>query len=254
MEKEPLVTVVTPCYNAAKYLPETIESVISQTYKNWEMIIVDDCSKDNSAEVVNQYHLKDPRVKYAKTPHNTGSPAIPRNIGIEMASGKYIALLDSDDIWYPNKLEEQVKYMEENNACITYTNGNMMDENGNVTRSIVKQSSVDYRGTLKRNELSCSAAMFRKDMVGDLKFLNMPKEDFVFWLQLMKKSGATAYNVGGCHYAYRIIANSRSRNKLAIMKQHWNVLRNIENLNIFDAAYCFFMWATRNINKYYVRK
>ena len=104
----PLVTVVTPCYNGAKYLRETIESVLAQTFTDWEMIIVDDCSKDNSVDIIKQYADLDSRIKYLSTPNNTGSPAIPRNLGMEAASGKYIALLDSDDIWYPTKLHNQV--------------------------------------------------------------------------------------------------------------------------------------------------
>lgn len=253
MESTPLVTVVTPCYNASKYLSETIDSVIAQSYKNWEMLIVDDCSSDKSVEIIRNYHQKEPRVKLLQTPNNTGSPAIPRNIGIEHSAGRYIALLDADDIWYPYKLEQQVKYMEENNINISYTNGNMIDDMGNITRSIIKQPSVDYRGTLKRNELSCSSAIFKKEILGNLRFRNMPKEDFVFWLHLLKDTGDTAYNVGGCHYAYRIIANSRSRNKFAIMKQHWSILRDVERLSIIDACYCFCIWAMRNVVKYYFR-
>lgn len=248
----PLVTIVTPCYNAANFLPETIESVIAQTFTDWEMIVVDDFSTDNSVEIVKEYSRKDSRIKFLSTEHNTGSPAIPRNIGIEAAQGKYIALLDADDIWYPSKLQNQVEKLEANGYQIMYSNGDMIDENGKHLRPINKGSKSDYWGTLTQNELSCSAAIFRKDMVGDIRFKNMVKEDFVFWLELMRTSKAIAYNTGTREYSYRIITGSRSRNKQNIIKQQWYVLRKIEKLNIFVAAYCFCRWVLRNVKKYYM--
>lgn len=248
----PVVTVVTPCYNGAKYLKETIESVLAQTFTDWEMIIVDDCSKDNSVDIIKQYADCDSRVKYLSTPNNTGSPAIPRNLGMEAASGKYIALLDSDDIWYPTKLFNQVMQLENNQYQIMYSDGDMIDENGKKLRSINKGRKCDYWGTLKENELSCSAAIFRKDMIGNIRFQNMGKEDFVFWLELLRTTKATAYNTGTREYAYRIITGSRSRNKNAIIQQQWHVLRKVEKLNIFVASYCFLRWAMRNVKKYYI--
>lgn len=248
----PLVTVVTPCYNGAKFLAETIESVIAQTFTDWEMIVVDDCSSDNSIEIVKGYSQKDSRIRSLCTEHNTGSPAIPRNLGLETAQGKYIALLDADDIWYPTKLQKQVEMLEANNYQIMYSNGDMMDEKGEHLRKINKAAKSDYWGTLMQNELSCSATIFRRDMVGDIRFKNMVKEDFVFWLELMRTSKAIAYNTGTREYSYRIITGSRSRNKQNIIRQQWSVLRNIEKLNFFVAAYCFCRWALRNVKKYYM--
>lgn len=253
MKTCPLVSVVTPCYNAASYIGETIDSVISQTYTNWEMIVVDDCSTDKSSDVVQMYSQQDKRISLLSTRTNTGSPAIPRNMGIEYAKGKYIALLDADDIWYPNKLSEQISLMESKPCRISYTNGEMMNEDGVVIREIRKAEYVDYRETLKRNELSCSSAMLEKALINDLRFENRPKEDFVFWIRLMKESCEKAYNTNSVLYAYRLVGNSRSRNKINIMKQQWQVLREAAGLSVIDAAYCFTCWALRNTKKYYLR-
>ena len=232
MKDNPLVSIITPCFNCQEYLPLTIESVLAQNYSNWELILVDDCSSDHTPEVVNRYVLKDSRIKGFKTANNTGSPAIPRNIGLNIAKGKYIALLDSDDIWYPEKLSRQVDLLESKGYALVYSNGNLIDENGNVLHTMKKQESVDYSKTLRRNEMSCSSAIMLKDSIGDLRFENIPKEDFVFWLQLFKSTGLTAYNTNSIDYAYRILRGSRSRNKIKIIQQQWWVLRKKEKLNV----------------------
>lgn len=252
MQNNKLVSIIVPCYNAAKYIGKTIESVEAQTYVNWEMLIIDDCSTDNSAEIIQAYSSTDQRVYYLRTDQNTGSPAIPRNIGLEQARGQYIALLDSDDIWHHNKLKEQIALMETKPCRICYTDGEMIDETGKILRTIKKQDWVDYRRTLKRNELSCSSVVLNKSIIGDLRFQNIPKEDFAFWIELMKKSKEVAYNTGNVSYAYRLVANSRSRNKSSIIKQQWHVLRHVAHLGSLDAAYCFLCWALRNVRKYYI--
>ena len=252
MLKESSVSVIIPCYNAGKYIKETIESVINQAYTNWELIVIDDCSTDNSCNIVKEIANRDNRIRLLSTGRNTGTPAEPRNIGLREANGEYVALLDADDIWYPNKLEEQMNLVRDQGAKIVYSNGDMIDENGKFVRSMKKQEWVDYRRTLKRNELSCSSTLIKKSIIGDLRFQTIPKEDFVFWLCLLRTTSEKAYNTNTSLYAYRIVGNSRSRNKESIIKQQWNVLRNIERLNIFDAAYCFSCWVFRNIKKYYI--
>ncbi len=251
-KKIPYVSIVTPCYNAGEYIRETIESVISQTFSDWEMLIVDDCSSDNSVEIIKKMKECDERIRLLKTENNTGTPATPRNIGIEHSRGQYVALLDADDIWYPNKLEEQLNVIRERDCKIVYSNGDMINEDGKYVRTMKKQEWVDYRRTLKRNELSCSSTLIEKSIIGNLRFKNIPKEDFVFWLSLLRTTGEKAYNTNTSLYAYRIVGNSRSRNKGSIIKQQWHVLRDIERLNIFDASYCFSCWVFRNLKKYYI--
>lgn len=249
---KPIVSIITPCYNAAGFIELTAESVFNQTLKDWEWIIVDDCSSDNTVDIINKIKECDDRVYLLKTDRNTGTPATPRNIGIENSRGRYVALLDADDIWYPNKLEDQLNLIREKNCKIVYSNGDIIDENGKYVRSMKKQEWVDYRRTLKRNELSCSSTLLEKNIIGNLRFQTIPKEDFVFWLNLLKKTGEKAYNTNTSLYAYRIVGDSRSRNKGSIIKQQWHVLRVIERLNIIDAAYCFGCWVFRNLKKYYI--
>ena len=251
-EQSPYVSIVTPCYNAGKYIKETIESVISQSFTDWEMLIVDDCSTDNSAEIVKGYEANDSRVHYLCTPHNTGAPAIPRNLGIDNARGRFVALLDADDVWHPDKLKEQITLMHNKPCRICYTDGEMMNEEGKILRTMTKADWVDYKRTLKRNELSCSSVMFEKKLIGEQRFKNIPKEDFAFWIQLMKSTKVKAYNTGTVSYVYRLVGNSRSRNKVEILKQHWHVLRHEAKLNVFYAAYCFSCWIMRNLKKYYI--
>ncbi|MBR7157068.1 MAG: glycosyltransferase family 2 protein, partial [Bacteroidales bacterium] len=129
--RKPLVSIITPSYNSEKYIDETIQSVIAQTYSNWEMLIVDDCSNDTTRNIVKKYILSDSRIKLYELPHNSG-PSVARNTAIGKANGTFLAFLDSDDIWFPNKLEEQIAYMLDNNYAFTYTPSIQIDENSQV--------------------------------------------------------------------------------------------------------------------------
>ena len=129
-----LVSVIIPCYNSERYIVQSIESVIMQTFQQWEMIIVDDCSTDNSADIIKKYEAKDFRIRYLKTNEPSGSPSIPRNIGIREARGRYIAFLDSDDIWLPKKLEEQLKFIDQPNVAMVFSNFEKVDQAGRRTK------------------------------------------------------------------------------------------------------------------------
>ena len=130
--QEGLVSIVTPVYNAERFIKETIDSVIAQTYKNWEMILVDDCSSDSSAEIIDEYVKSDSRIKYMKNAENSGA-AVSRNAGIEAAEGQYIAFVDSDDVWESEKLEKQLEFMKENGYGFTFTSYRYVMEDGSVT-------------------------------------------------------------------------------------------------------------------------
>lgn len=246
-----MVSVVIPCYNAEKYISKTIESVISQTYTKWELLIVDDCSTDKSARIIDMYVKQDSRIKYYRTKCNTGTPAEPRNIGIINAKGKYVALLDADDLFMPNKLEEQVDFIQEGDKDLIFSNGIMINEEGKYLRNMVKRRIVDYKSTLMQDDLGPSSVMIKRTVLDGVKFRTMPKEDYVFWLELLRKKNIIAYNSNTELYAYRIVHNSRSRNKLKMIKQQWWILRDFENLNLFPASYYLFIYLYKSIKKYY---
>ena len=140
---EELISVIIPCYNAEKYISETIESVIKQTYSNWELLVVDDCSTDDSENIIKSYAKKDSRIKYYRTESNTGTPAEPRNIGINKAKGEYVALLDADDLFLPNKLEKQIEFINEGNKELVFSNGVIIDDFGKVIRHMIKRKRVE---------------------------------------------------------------------------------------------------------------
>lgn len=173
-----LVSVIIPCYNSERYIVQSIESVIMQTFQQWEMIIVDDCSTDNSADIIKKYEAKDFRIRYLKTNEPSGSPSIPRNIGIREARGRYIAFLDSDDIWLPKKLEEQLKFIDQPNVAMVFSNFEKVDQAGRRTkRKIIAPSVVDYHLLLRGNCIGCLTVMYDTEKVGKMYFKNVRHED-----------------------------------------------------------------------------
>ena len=245
-----IVSIITPCYNAGAYISDTIESVLSQTYTYWEMIIVDDCSNDNSAQIIKKYSEKDERIKYLKTERPSGSPTIPRNIAILNSIGKYVAFLDSDDVWLPNKLEEQVAFAEKNNYQFVYSNYEKMTWEGmRNNRILAMKETSSYSDIIKSCEIPCLTALLKKEIIDGILFRQLHKEDYVFWLEILKK-GHIAYNTNQVHAIYRESDKSRSSNKFSMFSFQWYILRNIENIGFFKACYCFLIYAVKGLYKY----
>lgn len=245
-----IISIITPCYNASNFIHNTIESVINQTYKNWEMIIVDDCSTDNSAQIIKEYSKKDARIKYLKTDKPSGSPALPRNIAIEMAKGKYIAFLDSDDIWLPTKLEEQIEFAEKKHYKFVYSNYEKMTFCGERNNRVLKmRSSSSYADIIKSCEIPCLTVLLDKEIINGLKFKSIKKEDYVFWLEILKK-GYVAYNTNKVHAVYRESETSRSSNKWDMFSAQWHILRSIEGINPVKAMNCMMVYAIKGLSKY----
>lgn len=245
-----LISVITPCYNAEAYISTTIKSVILQTYTNWELLVIDDCSKDNSAAIVKDLAQQDNRIKYYKTSSPSGSPSLPRNIGIENAQGKYIAFLDADDSWKEDKLEKQYKYIKEHNVDFVYSNYEKMDFKGNRNNRIVKvRKTTSYKDMLKINSIPCLTSMLNRDLIGNKRFKQILNEDFEFWLQILKH-GATAYNINEVTAYYREAENSRSSNKKKVIKSRWNILRENEKIGFLPALYYIGYYAIKATIKY----
>lgn len=244
------ISIITPCFNGAQTISETIESVLNQRHQNWEMIIVDDVSTDASPAIIRSYAAKDARIRYLRTDAPSGSPALPRNIGIDNARGRFIAFLDADDVWLPEKLEKQVAFMTERNCPLSYSYYEKMDWQGNRNERIVRTRDVTtYGSILKSNSIPCLTSMIRRDAVGDTRFKQIPQEDFCFWIDILKK-GNTALNMCEVTALYREAPASRSSNKLDMFKGYWNVIRNHQRIAFLPACYYMMTYTVLGIAKY----
>lgn len=246
---EELVSIITPTYNCGKFIAETIESVLNQTYRNWEMIIVDDCSNDKTEEIVHDYLKKDDRIKYYKLKKNSGA-AIARTEAMKLANGKYMAFLDSDDLWYNNKLEIQVEFMECNNINFSCTKYEQIDEKSKLLNKTIKVvEKVSYNRLLLDCPVGNSTVMYNVEKIGKFEVPNIRKRnDDALWLQMLKKE---KYIIGidQVLMKYRIRSNSISSNKLSLVKYHWQLYRDIENLSVVRSAFHIGYWGFLKVFK-----
>lgn len=246
-----MVSIITPCYNAEKYIAKTIDSVINQTYADWEMLICDDCSTDNSCKIVEYYSKLDNRIKLFKTDSNTGTPAEPRNIAIKKSRGEYIAFLDADDIWLPEKLECQLKFMNTHNYDFVYSNYEKINSEGSRNNRIITVAKMaNYHTILKSCDIPFLTALLKKNIISNFSFISKPKEDYIFWLQLLKATNITAYNTNNVLALYRESENSRSSNKLQMIKNQWDILRGIEGLSYLQTTYYTLVYLFKGFLKY----
>lgn len=246
---EPLVSIITPVYNAERFLSDTIKSVQNQTYKNWEILLIDDCSKDNSAQIIKEFQKYDNRIKYIKLKKNSGA-SVSRNEGIRNAKGRFIAFVDSDDIWKPEKLEIQIKYMLKENLGFTFTSYRYMKENGELTKKIAKApSKINYNGLLKNTIIGCSTVVIDTDIV---EYFEMPLvrrgQDTATWLQILRKE-KYAYGIEQDLVNYRLVGESLSSNKIIALKRTWNTYRNVEKLGLLKSSYVFCFYVFNAIKK-----
>ncbi|MFJ7856142.1 glycosyltransferase family 2 protein, partial [Peribacillus frigoritolerans] len=224
-----LISIITPTYNSGKFIVETIDSVIKQTYQNWEMIIVDDCSNDNTKELVGKYTEQDNRIKYHLLEKNSGA-AIARNKAMELASGTYIAFLDSDDLWNEDKLERQLSFMKDNNYYFTCTAYEQVDEEGKpLNKTINTKIKTNYNGVLLNCPVGNSTVMYNVKKLGKFMVPNIRKRnDDALWLQILKKE-KYIYGMHDVLMKYRLRRNSISSNKVELIKYHWYLYRKIEH-------------------------
>lgn len=245
------VSIITPLYNSESFIAETIQSVISQTYNNWEMLIIDDCSKDKSSEIVKTYESLDERIKYFKTDFPSGSPTKPRNIGIEKANGRYIAFLDSDDLWVQNKLETQLQFFEDDSVAIVFSNYEKINEQGIQNNRVIKAPKiVDYKTLLKGNVIACCTCVYDSFKTGKLYFNNQGHEDYALWLEILKK-GYFAKNTGLVSAKYRVRNASISSNKYKVIFWIYTIYRENENMSIIKSIYYSFITLSRSFFKYF---
>ncbi|AYZ73036.1 glycosyltransferase family 2 protein [Fusobacterium necrophorum] len=236
-----LVSIITPTYNSDTYISETIDSVINQTYKYWEMIIIDDNSSDNTGIIVKKYTEKYNNIRYILLQRNQG-PAIARNIGIESAKGQYIAFLDSDDLWKPNKLKEQINFMKEHNCALSFSQYEEIDSEGNKLNILIKtpKYKISYHDYLVTTPIGCLTAMYDTEKLGKIYLpLLRNREDTALWLKILKK-GIYAYPIQKNLAYYRIHSNSITSNKLKLFKYQWDLYFNIEKLGYIKSIFYIF--------------
>jgi glycosyltransferase involved in cell wall biosynthesis len=239
--QEELVSVITASYNTAPFISQTIESVLHQSYQNWEMIIVDDRSSDNSTEVIRHFADADPRITLIVLEQN-GGPAIARNKAIETARGRYLAFLDSDDLWHAHKLKTQIAFMQKNNYAFTYSYYDMIDEEGHsLHKSRIVPDKLSYRDMLKTNYIGCLSAIYDTKMLGKITMpLIRKRQDYGLWLRILKKVDF-AYGYPEVLATYRVRSHSVSSNKINLLKYNYTLFKEHEQLSTLQSIY-YLLW------------
>jgi teichuronic acid biosynthesis glycosyltransferase TuaG len=246
------VSVITPTYNSEKYISECIDSVRAQTFQDWEMVIVDDCSSDGTIAVLESYQRIDPRVILIQNESNLG-PATTRNRAIERASGRYIAFLDSDDVWLPVKLDTQLGFMEANGADLSYTSYEKISEDGDRTGRIVHvPPTTSYGQLLNHSVIGCLTAIYDTQSVGKTYMPEIKRrQDYALWLKILR-NGHVARGLDEPLAYLRVHKGSLSSNKLTSLRYTWQVYRNIEHLSWPRSAYHLINNAVRSSRKFLI--
>ena len=244
------VSIIMPSYNTAKYIDETINSVLKQTYTDWELIIVDDCSTDETDAIVSKY-LTDERIKYLKNEVNSGA-AITRNRALREATGKWIAFLDSDDLWQPEKLEKQLKFMADGGVAFSFSDYEVIDDVGSVKTVFVPRKDLyNYKDILKSCSIGCLTVIYNAEILGKV-FMpeNAPKrEDIACWLSILKK-GIMGFCLHASLAKYRVHSHSVSSNKVKMLKYQWRLYRKTERLTVCKSFCYLISWAFNGFFKY----
>ena len=231
----PLVTIITPAYNCQNHIGETMKSVIEQTYENWEHLVIDDCSKDETRQMILLYAQMDLRIKPIFMDSNAGV-AHARNTGILMAQGKYIAFLDGDDLWKRDKLAKQIGFMEQNHYRFTYSDYDTIDGQGNYIKSIrPKKSRIDYKELLYSNQIACLTVIIDSSVMKKALMPRIGHEDFATWLNILKTQVDFAYKYDGVLASYRKLKGSLSANKLKALTWTWHIYRSNQNMGILNS-------------------
>lgn len=245
-----LVSIITPAYNSAKFIAETIQSVQNQTYENWEMLIVDDGSTDKTEAIVQSFLDKDKRIKFYKLALNSG-PAVARNIAIEKASGDFMTFIDADDIWFPTFIENSIKTIQETKIPFVFSSYKRSNEHMEFVYSdFIVPQKVSYSDILKSNSISCLTAFVNVKTLGK-KYMPLirKRQDMGLWLNYLKVI-PFAYGIQETQAIYRIRQNSLSRKKSDLIKYQWQFYREVEKLHIFQASYYMMHWMYRGFMKY----
>lgn len=246
-----LVSVIIPVYNAERFIEYTINSVLRQSYKKVEIVLVDDCSTDRSGEIIQRIQKNNPQIRYYKLEKNSGA-AVARNKAIELAEGQYLAFLDSDDCWKLDKLEKQIKLANEKNAEFIFNAIEMIDENGKIIKSKRKiPTEVDYKILLTNTAIATSSVLIDISKIGKFKMpLIRSGQDYATWLMLLR-GGRVAHGINEALTQYRKTEGSLSSKKTKNWKKVWNIQVKLEGINGICAYIHCFRYAVNALKKYY---
>ena len=247
-----LISVIVPVYNVEKYIVETMECVAAQTYEDWELLLVEDGSSDGTAEKIRRYveEKGEKRIRLIMQPSNGGAAAA-RNRGLAEARGRYIAYLDADDLWVPEKLERELRFLQEKDAAFVFTGYEFADEQGRGTGRVVRvPETLSYRQALSNTTIFTTTVMFDTAKIPreELQMPQVKSEDTALWFRVLR-SGYTAYGLDENLVKYRRTGKTLSSNKLEALRRIWNLYRRSEGLSILESAYHFCFWAVRAVKR-----
>jgi len=245
----PQVSIVTPSFNSKQYVLDAINSVKKQSFHDWEMIIVDDCSNDGSQSFIREIIADDSRISLICLTQNKG-PAFSRNCAISQAKGEYIAFLDSDDLWLESFLSSMVSFMQKNNFDFAFSSYKRMNEDFTISYSdFIVPEKVCYKDILSNCPISSLTAIYNKKRIGKVYLKDFEREDYTLWLQILRKI-PYGYGIKEPLAIYRIRSDSRSRNKLLMAKYQWRIYRECEGLSFLKSLFFFLRYILSGIKKY----
>ena len=248
MVKQPDIDIIIPNYNKAKYLNQCLDSILSQTYKNWKIYLVDDNSHDDSAKIFKKYENID-NINFFLLKENKG-PAFCRNYAIDKSSSEFIAFMDSDDFWPKDKLKKQINEMLKNDYNFTFTDYNFfLNDNEGKIKTVKMPLFLDYKNFILKSSMSTSSIIISRNSLGNVKFKNVDQEDYLFKCDLLKK-GETAFNSKDTFVFYRINKNNRSANKLKNLVSLWQINKIHNQLNFFANLKSLFFVSINSLKKY----
>ena len=249
LEMKDKVSIITPCFNSAEYISDCIDSVVNQSYQNWEMIIIDDNSSDQSVKLIKKKKSSEDRIKLIELKENVGS-AMARNYAIKSAKGRFIAFLDSDDKWYSNKLSLQIDFMKTNKIFFSFTSYDIINNNGKPTNKVISvPKKISHSEYLKNTIIGCLTVII------DTKNIRIPlmkdirtSHDMLLWLDILKNE-KYAFGLNQVLASYRLSSKSNTKNKFFAAIDVWRVYRNYERLNLIDSFYNFMHYAFNALKK-----
>ena len=249
--KKPLISIITPTYKSRDYIDHTIESVISQTYDNWELIVVDDASMDGIEDYIREKY-NDSRIKVFVKNINEGA-ARARNYAIDNASGDFLAFLDSDDVWDKEKLSKQVNFMMNNNYAFTFTSYMIVDEsNLEMNKEVRVPTKIDYEGFLRNTIIGTSTVILNRNLINNPYLVDVRQDhDSMTWLRIMRENNVQAFGLNEILTYYYKRSGSISHNKFKAAKVHWRNLRKFENLSFIKTCVVFIQYGFNAFKKHF---